>query len=182
MHVSRLARILGGLAVGAFALFLVAAVPQAVSRATGMLRFADGAGGETFAAARARFFGPAYVGAIDAIRQAIPPDQAYLLVEAGRLQDGDLYWVRFDLAPRRAFYLGQLDELTDARRLRQRLPGNVRQVVVAYGPGEPPRLLERYQLVHEIEGRGHDGDAGFSGVAGIPGAARHTAPAAPPGL
>jgi hypothetical protein len=150
MHPPRLARLQGGLAIGAFALFLLTALPQAVSRAAGMLSFAQSTGAESFAAARARFSGPAYVAAVDAIRQALPPDQPYFLVEAGRPQDGDTYWVRFDLAPRPAIYLGQIEELTDVRSLRRRL-GKVRQVVVAYGPGKPPRLYERYRFVQEIE-------------------------------
>jgi hypothetical protein len=150
----RRARLEGGLAVAIFALFLAAGLQQAVSRAWAMLHFAARtAGRESFDAARARFSGPAYVAAIDAIRDALPPDQPYLLVEGGRPQDGDLYWVRFDLAPRRAIYLGQLDQLTDVRRLRQRFPANVRQVIVAYGPGEPPRLLERYRFVQEVQRR-----------------------------
>jgi hypothetical protein len=177
----RRARLEGGLAVAVFALFLAAGLQQAVSRAWAMLHFAArAAGNESFDAARARFSGPAYVAAIDAIRDALPPDQPYLLVEGGRPQDGDLYWVRFDLAPRRAIYLGQLDQLTDVRRLRQRFSANVRQVIVAYGPGEPPRLLERYRFVQEVQRRAEG--AGTGDPPAPPGSDASAAPAsAPPG-
>lgn len=154
MRPSRLARLQGGLGAAALALFLGAALPQAVSRAWAMLSLAAvTAPHETFDAARLRFFGPAYVAAIEAIRQEVPADQPYLLVEGGRPRDGNLYWVRFDLAPRRALYLGRLDQLT-ARRLRQHPPVRVPNVVIAYGRGEAPRLLERYRFVQEIERRG----------------------------
>jgi hypothetical protein len=150
---ARLSRALDVLAIGLLGFFLVAAVPQAMLRALGMLRLAKQAARESDGEARARVYGEAYTRAIDEIRRAIPAGGGYLLVEGGRPQDGGAYWVRYDLAPRRAVYLGLLGELTDARRLRKRIGANLRQVVVAYGPGLPPRLYERYRFVNEIERR-----------------------------
>jgi hypothetical protein len=142
-------------AAGLFGLFLVAAVPQAVQRAAGMLRYASRLGGESPVTARARFSGDAYVHAIDEIRSALPIDRPYVLVEAGRPQDGGVYWVRWDLAPRRAVYLGQLAELSDAVRSRRPFIAPLRQVVVSYGPGQPPRLVEWDRFVEEVAaGRG----------------------------
>ena len=178
-----LARALDLAAAGLFGVFLVAAVPWAVLRAAGLLTLPSLFGRESEALARARFEGLEYVRAIDEIRRSLPLDEPYLLVEAGRPQDGGIYWVRFDLAPRRAVYLGQLAELTDADRLRRRLTGHQRQVVISYGPGLPPRLVERYRLAAEIESlaRAAAGAApgAGAGAAGTPGAAGGRG--APPG-
>jgi hypothetical protein len=154
-----LARALDLAAAGLFGLFLVAAVPVAVLRSAKLLSLPSRCGGESEAAARARFEGPDYVRGIDEIRRDLAEDETYLLVEAGRPQDGGVYWVRFDLAPRRAVYLGQLAELTDADRLRRRLTGRQRQVVISYGPGRAPRLVERYRFAAELE-RGAGSAAG----------------------
>jgi hypothetical protein len=153
MRGTAVGRLLDGVAAALFALFLIAAVPKTLQRATNLLRFTRHTAHETSLEGRIRFGGEDYVRAIDEIRAALAPSQPYLLVEGGRPQDGGAYWVRYDLAPRRAVFLGPLDELTDARRLRRRLAANLRQVVVAYGPGRPPRLYERYLFVAEIEAR-----------------------------
>ena len=128
---------------------------------------------ETPAEARARVAGDDYIRAIDDIRRALPPTEAYLLVEGGRPQDGGAYWVRYDLAPRRALFLGRLTELTDAHRLRQRLGANLHHVVVAYGPGLPPHLYDRYRFVGEIAQRS-------AAAAAAPPAASATVPKALP--
>jgi hypothetical protein len=154
MHGRVMGRALDLFAAGLFGLFLVAAVPQAVQRAAGMLRYAGRLGGESPSTARARFSGDAYVHAIDEIRGALPIDRPYVLVEAGRPQDGGVYWVRWDLAPRRAVYLGQLAELADAVRSRRRFIASPRQVVVSYGPGQPPRLVEWDRFVEEVTAAG----------------------------
>jgi hypothetical protein len=157
-------------AAGLFGLFLAASVPTAVERSMGLLALPSHFGGESEAAARARFEGLEYVRAIDEIRRSLPIDEPYLLVEAGRPQDGGVYWVRFDLAPRRAVYVGQLAELTSADRLRRRLTGRQRQVVISYGPGQPPRLVERYLLAAEIERlAGSAAGAAPPGTAATPG-------------
>jgi hypothetical protein len=162
-------------AVGAFGLYLATAVPTAVRRGRGLLALPSQCAGESEAAVRARFWGPSYVAGIDEIRRSLPVDEPYLLVEAGRPQDGGVYWVRFDLAPRRAVYLGHLTELTDANRLRRRLTSRPRRVVISRGPGQAPLLMERYRFVAEIE-RGAAAGAGAAGA----GAARGTgAPTAP---
>src|ERR1700688_17631 len=155
-------------AVGLFGLFLLAAVPQAMQRATGMLRYACGLGSASPVTARARFSGDAYVHAIDDIRGALPVDRPYMLVEAGRPEDGGVYWVRYDLAPRRAVYLGQLAELIDGVRSGRRSIAPLRQVVVSYGPGQPPRLLGWDRFLEEVTAaaRGAAPEGGAAGAAG----------------
>jgi hypothetical protein len=135
------------------AVYLAAAVPGSVWRGLQMLGVAASYRGETLAAARIRSFGFAYVRAIDEISAELPADQAYLLVAGEDAGLADTYWVRYDLAPRRAFLLALLDERTDARSLRRRIAVNVHRVVVAHGNGQPPRLYARYEFLNEIERR-----------------------------
>jgi hypothetical protein len=168
-------------AVVAFGLYLAAAVPTAVRRGLGLLALPSRCAGESDAAVQARFWGPSYVAGIDEIRRSLPEDEAYLLVEAGRPQDGGVYWVRFDLAPRRAIYLGHLTELTDVNRLRRRLTSRPRRVVISRGPGLAPLLMERYRFVAEIE-RGAAAGVPTAPGTGSPGTGAPGAPGTgPPG-
>jgi hypothetical protein len=144
MRVSRLCGFaLDVLAVALAVLFFAAAIPPALQRTCQLLQAEAALAGESLTASRARMYGPAYVQAIDQIRAAIDPDEPYLLVEAGGPRQGGVYWVRYDLAPRRAIFLGRLDELTP-RDLRRNQGANLRHVVVALGPGPPPRLFDRF--------------------------------------
>lgn len=103
---------------------------------------------------RERSFGSGYTQAIEQIRRTIPPDGAYLLIN-GRpdFEEGGPLWVKFDLAPRRAVYLGKLHDLGSADRLRRRTPRAARWVVIAHGPYDPPVLIERYRFIRQIEER-----------------------------
>jgi hypothetical protein len=178
----RLSSALDWLAIGLLGFFLVAAVPQAMQRAWKMLGLVSETRGESEAEARGRAYGKDFTRAIDEIRRAIPEHGGYLLVDGGQPEEGGVYWVRYELAPRRASYLGSLGELTDARRVRKRIGVNLRQVVVSYGPGVPPRLYERFRFVNEIERRA--GGAGSPGGAGNhrgAGADASGAPGAPAG-
>jgi hypothetical protein len=168
-----LRRVLDGLALTLFAAFLVVAVPQAVMRAAGMLNLAQYARGESAEAGRVRLEGEPYVRGIDAIRAAVLADEPYLLVEGGRLTDGDTYWVRYDLAPRRAILLGRLADMAGAGPAIRRLGSRLRHVVVAYGHGAPPRLYDRFEFVEELDRRA----AGAAGEAGAGDAAASVAAA-----
>jgi hypothetical protein len=161
-----LRRVLDGLALTLFAAFLVVAVPQAVMRAAGMLNLAQYARGESAEAGRIRLEGEPYVRGIDAIRAAVPADEPYLLVEGGRLTDGDTYWVRYDLAPRRAILLGRLADMAGAGPAIRRLGSRLRHVVVAYGHGAPPRLYDRFEFVEELDRRAAGAGGGAAGEAG----------------
>jgi hypothetical protein len=146
-------------AAGLLGLFLAAAVPWALLRACGELYRAAYVH-ESLAEARARVHGEDYTRAIDQIRREVPPGDAYLLVVDGEPKSGCTYWVRYDLAPRRALYLGRLDELTSGAQVRRRLTANLRHVVVAFETGEPPRLYERYRFLQEIDRRAREGSHG----------------------
>ena len=106
-------------------------------------------------AARRRVFGAPYVEAVEEIRRTIPADGAYLLVDAQEREEGALYWLRFDLAPRRALFLGRLDELAAAPQLPPRR-GEASLVVIAYGREQPPRLLRRGELLRWMRGGSRD--------------------------
>lgn len=103
---------------------------------------------------RVRTFGPAYVDAIEKIRRTIPVDGAYLLVNAHpEAEEGGPIWVKFELAPRRAVYLGRLDRLGKAERVRRRSPRAARWVVITHGGYDPPVVVERRAFLRQLEER-----------------------------
>lgn len=104
--------------------------------------------GEAPLAARRRAFGPAWVDGVEEIRRRIPADGAYLLVDAQPVEQGALYWIRHDLAPRRAVFLGPLRRLPGPRRLSRRAPG-IEWAVVVTSADRPPRLLTVTELGEE---------------------------------
>ncbi|HVT59720.1 MAG TPA: hypothetical protein VHR45_15135 [Thermoanaerobaculia bacterium] len=140
-------------ALGLFCFFLAAALPPALGRAFIHLGEVSLHAREDPLAARARCLGAAFVGAVEEIRHELGPDEDYLLVEGGDPRAGGALWVRYELAPRRAVFLGKLGDLPPPRRLRGILAANLHHVVVAYGPGRPPVLFERYRFMAALERR-----------------------------
>jgi hypothetical protein len=142
------------LALALLALQLAVALPRALLRSAHEGRDLIVHRNETPLQQRVRTFGPGYVQAIEQIRRTIPPDGAYLLINGhGGVEEGGPIWVKFDLAPRRAVYLGKLEDLGNADRLRRRMPRAARWVVIAHGEYDPPILVERYRFVRQIEER-----------------------------
>ncbi|MFY9823857.1 MAG: hypothetical protein WAM82_20930, partial [Thermoanaerobaculia bacterium] len=100
--------------------------------------------------------GAAAAEALDAIRRTIPPGGDYLLLDGGAEWQGATYWVRFELAPRRARYVGRLSEISAAadqlQQLRRSLslPGGPRWVVIAL-PHDPAILLDRGELLRRMD-------------------------------
>ncbi len=102
---------------------------------------------------RVRTFGLSYTEAVERIRRTIPQDGAYVLINGNPgEEEGGPIWVKFDLAPRRAVYLGKLRDLQDADRLRRRMPRAAHWVVVV-DSNEPPVLFERYRFIQQIRER-----------------------------
>jgi hypothetical protein len=169
---------LNGAAVALLAVYFASALPVAAGIAGFMLRLPARATRESLPAARARLFGAEYTAGVDALRRALPPAQPYILVAGGTLDDGGVFWMRYDLAPRPPLFLGQLDRLAGASGsgdagsagLRRALAHELGRfpVVVAYA-AQPPRLLDGETLLRWIERRGKT-----RGGAASP-------PAAPPG-
>lgn len=140
-------------ALGLLGLFLLISIPTAAIHAGVRLVQAVTLAGEDSAGARRRVEGEAYMKAIEQIRRTIPRDGEYLLVDGGEEWQGGSYWVRFDLAPRRARFLGMLRDLPGPGRLADRLPASARWVVIAFY-GRPPILIDREAFLLRL-GEGH---------------------------
>ena len=110
--------------------------------------------GESPAAARRRTLGAPYAEAIEGIRRALPPGFAYVLINAEDKDEGGPLWIRFDLAPHPALFLGRLSRLPP--RVRRAFPRGPQPVVLAFG-GEPPRLIERNEFLAWFEAPGRTG-------------------------
>jgi hypothetical protein len=146
---------LSSLALLLLALHLVLSLPPVVRVAAQRVSHLYWTWGESSREERTRTFGPDYVSAIETIRRTIPRDGAYVLINGDPLDDGGPLWVKFDLAPRRAVFLGRLRESDDGSRIRNRMPRAARWVVITYGDYRPPLLLERHELVRRLRERGH---------------------------
>lgn len=146
--------VLRAAALALLAVSLLAALPLAVLRVGRRLYEVVPLAGETARAAHARVLGAAAAEALDKIRRTIPPDGAYLLLDGGTEWQGATYWVRFELAPRRARYMGRLSEMASSsqRELRRSLslPGGPRWVVIAL-PHGPAVLIDRGDLLRRME-------------------------------
>jgi hypothetical protein len=104
--------------------------------------------GESALAERSREFGASYAREIEAIRRAIPQDGAYALVDGDPVELGGALWVRFDLEPRRAVFLGLRKGLPRAAELRCRIPPEVRWVVIGFAKA-PPVLVDLDRFLAE---------------------------------
>ncbi len=98
---------------------------------------------------RSRQLNPQYAQEIEEIRRTIPRHGVYALVDADPVAEGSVFWVRFDLAPRRAVYLGSLQELHSPRVVRERLIREARWVIVA-SVRQPPVLYERREFLQQL--------------------------------
>lgn len=122
--------------------------------ATAVTRFREGVPhlGEDPATARRRVFGTPYAEAIEGIRRALPPDYAYVIVNMDEEDDGFPLWVRYDLAPRHAIYLGRLSQLPpNLKRVLPRQP-----LVLTYGSRLPPQLITRRDFLDWFEDPDHN--------------------------
>jgi hypothetical protein len=141
--------VLRAVALALLAVSLLAALPLTALRVARRLSEVVQLAGEDARGAHARVLGAAAADALDAIRRTIPPGGDYLLLDGGAEWQGATYWVRFELAPRRARYAGSLSEMRQLRRSLS-LPGGPRWVVVAF-PHEPAVLLDRDELRRRMD-------------------------------
>jgi len=137
------------LASGLFALYLASAAFLCLGHAAVRVGRAWQHRGESPAAARRRVFGAPYCDAIAALRRAIPVDGSYVLVDAGGRAEGSALFVRYDLAPRRAIFIGRWDALPASDSLRRTLPRGL-PVIVAENGAAPPRALDRRGFLDEV--------------------------------
>jgi hypothetical protein len=138
-------------ALGVFALHFALAIPAMVRWTVRWVGWAVPVAGEDPLAARRRCLTAPYAFAIERIRRTIPRDGEYLLVNGGTVREGGPLWVRFELAPRRARFLGRMAELPEADTLRRTLPPGPRWVVIAFRETKPPILMEREEFLRARE-------------------------------
>ena len=139
------------LALGLFAVHLALSASYAAYDTVRNGHLAYVLRGETPVEERVRCYGSDYTEQIEAIRRTIPPDGAYVLLNGDPGEEGGPLWVKFDLAPRRAVYLGNLKDVGSAERMKRRMPRAARWVVIAHGPYGRPELIERYKFVQARE-------------------------------
>jgi hypothetical protein len=141
-------------ALGLLGLFLVTSIPPAAVHTGTRVVQAVLQAGEGAAGAWRRVQGEDYVAAIERIRRTIPRDGEYLIVNGAAEWQGGPYWVRFDLAPRRARDLGLLSEMAGRHlpgdALAERLAAGPRWVVVAFPDRQPPLLIEREAFLRQL--------------------------------
>ena len=148
--------VLRAVALALLAVSMLAALPLAALRVSRRLAEVVPLAGENARGAHVRRLGAAAADALDSIRRAIPPGGDYLLLDGGEEWQGATYWVRFELAPRRARYVGRLNEMSGQTgpptELRQTLsrPDGPRWVVVAF-PRDPALLLDRADLLRRMD-------------------------------
>lgn len=92
------------------AVVLVPLLWQAVEQTRQRIEKAGRHLGESLESSRTRIRRPDYLEALALLRNVIPEGAEYLILDATR-NSGDVYWIRFDLAPRRPVYGGTLEEL-----------------------------------------------------------------------
>lgn len=144
------------LALAAFALFLIHGASSTVVRSCRWMARTAPLADEDTSAIRRHLLGSRYLLAIERLRRAIPPDGEYLLVRGGTERQGGPLWVRFELAPRRARFLGPWTELPGGRDLRRKLPPGPRWVVIAFSEARPPILMDRQEFLRALD-RSHGG-------------------------
>ena len=141
-------------ALALFAAALLVALPEMAVVSGKRIAQAVAKRGEDSRQARRRFLGPAWVAAVDEIRQAIPPGGEYLLVDGGEERQGAALFVRYELAPRRPRFLGRLAEVKEPSRWATKYPPGSpgpRWVVIAY-PDQPAVLVDRADFPRWVEG------------------------------
>lgn len=143
--------LLAVLALGLFAVFLVVSASKAAWESAETIALFYEARGESSFHERSRAYGPIYTHEIEVIRRTIPRDGAYVLFNGRPEEEGGPLWIKFDLAPRRAIFLGDLDDIGDVERLKKRIPRAARWVVIAYGSYDRPVLIERYKFIRSLK-------------------------------
>jgi hypothetical protein len=148
-----LSRIFRAIVLALFAASLLLVLPEMAEIAGKRIAQAVSRLGEDSRQARRRFLGPAYVVAVEEVRRAIPPDGEYLLVDGGMERQGAALFLRYELAPRRARFVGRLRDVRDPAQWAKFPPGSPgpRWVVVAY-PGRPAVLVDRADFPRWVEG------------------------------
>lgn len=147
---------LGLLLAAVFAAAVAASALPALAPAVATIFAAFDHAPESGPQALARMSGGEYAAAIEAIARRLPPDATYGLIDAVHLREGGGYWVRHDLAPRRAVYLGSLAEVAERPEGARELLARGLPLIVAHGSPGAPELwgaddLERWLAAPRAE-------------------------------
>lgn len=134
---------LAGLA--ALAAFLVLRLPTALDASRKRIKDAWRDRSLDADSALVRLRGPEYVAAIHGIRERLPVDAEYLLLAAG---GGAEKFVRFDLAPRRAIFGGELKDVADNVTLAK-LPSLPEWTVIPSLDTPGPRLVRTRAIAEQ---------------------------------
>ena len=132
-------------------LFLATAAPSMLLRSVGWSARAVSLAGEGPREARRRVLGGPWADAVEEIRRTVPSGGEYFLVNGGTEWGGGPNWARYDLAPRRALFLGLLSELPAGALLRERLPAGPQWVVIAFQEPQPPVLMAREDFLRALD-------------------------------
>lgn len=125
-------------AVAVFGLSLAVAGLTTARAAVMLVREAWPHRGESVLDARRRVFGAPYADGVERIRAALPRDADYLLASRGEASDA--IWLRYDLAPRRARWLGLMRASRRAFEVDGR-PHDPPPFVVVADPAAGPELV-----------------------------------------
>lgn len=148
MAVRRASAAVASIALALFAAGLTASLIWSAAKSARRIETAFLYAGESTLQERSREFGAPYARRIEEIRRIIPHDGVYALMDGDNTKLGGALWVRFDLEPRRAVFLGLRKDLPGAAELRRRIPPEVRWVVVGHAEG-PPELMDVARLLAE---------------------------------
>jgi len=113
-------------------------VPLTLSWSVNGIRDGIRGGREDAVTARRRIFGR-YADGVERIKASIPQNGEYLLV--GSNDEGVLFFIQYDLAPRRAWNTPPPFPTLAALRSSGRPPGAPRFAVLAHGASEAPELI-----------------------------------------
>ena len=139
--------VLRAAALALFALFLLTSLPRTAGQVAQRGLYAVAVAAETPAAERRRRMSPGVAEAYDRLRREIPRDGEYLLIDGGSIWHGSPYWVRFELAPRKARLVGVLGEMPKLEEILRAWPASTRYAVVALPDGRPPAIYEKDDLL-----------------------------------
>lgn len=139
--------VLRAAALALFALFLLTSLLRTVGQILQRYLSAVAVAAKTPAEERRRTMGPGVAEAYDRLRRTIPRHGEYLLIDGGSIWQGSPYWVRFELAPRKARLAGSLGERPKLEEILRVWPASTRFAVVALPEGQPPALYEKEDLL-----------------------------------
>jgi hypothetical protein len=135
------------IAAASLLLFAALALPALVVRSLQQVAGAFEVRREGALAADSRVSDSDTAMAEETIREALEPNEPYILVDGSSPETGSRYWVRYALAPHPVFFGGKMNETARLRGLKHI---NIRWVVRCYDLGLAPDLMTRDAFLEEV--------------------------------